>query len=73
MDSENTTGVIVDALTEAQLCDMLGVSKVTLWRWRKLGKGPSGYVLAGRQWRYDRTVVEAWIASGGFAKRGAKC
>lgn len=72
MDSEvtiGTTGVIVDTMSEAQLCEMLGVSKVTLWRWRKLDKGPRGYVLAGRRWSYVRADVEAWLSAGGFAKR----
>jgi excisionase family DNA binding protein len=66
------TAVTADTLTESDLSELLGVTRCTLWRWRRLGKGPSATMIGGRQWRYDRREVEAWVSSGGFANRNRR-
>ena len=48
-------------LTITDLSQMLGVPVDTLYGWRHRGLGPRGYRV-GRQVRYRRASVEAWLA-----------
>jgi excisionase family DNA binding protein len=47
-------------MTPRQVAEYLGVPLATVYRWRYLGEGPSGFRV-GRHVRYRRTDVEAWI------------
>jgi excisionase family DNA binding protein len=51
-------------LTERELADCLKVSLTTVRRLRRTGKGPP-VVWVGRQPRYRKQDVDAWIAAGG--------
>jgi predicted DNA-binding transcriptional regulator AlpA len=48
-------------MTEAQVAAMLNISPRTLQAWRLQGRGPE-YMKLGRAVRYDRRVVDAWMA-----------
>lgn len=52
------------------VCEWLGVTDVTLWRWRKAGIGFPEPVRLGntRTLFYDRDELIAWVASRGEAK-----
>jgi len=47
-------------LTEKQLAEMVGVSVVTVQRWRRAGIGPE-WCRAGKRYRYDYEEVEKWL------------
>jgi excisionase family DNA binding protein len=49
-----------ELLTDAQLCELLGISRTTVWRLRKNAGLPFGKV--GRSYRYRKADVLAWIA-----------
>lgn len=50
----------IDART---LCGLLGVSRTTLWRWRRERLGfPQPVRLGPNSVRYSMSVVESWIA-----------
>ena len=48
-------------LTHMEVCELLDVSRRTLFRWRQVGYlPPPGYV--GRRPVYRREVVDEWLA-----------
>jgi excisionase family DNA binding protein len=50
-------------LTREEVAELLGISVITLDRWRKQGKGPLHIRLdAARGVRYRRESLEAWLA-----------
>ncbi len=49
-------------LSTAQVAAELGLASSTLRHWRKIAFGPKA-VLCGRQFRYRRSDVDAWLAS----------
>lgn len=52
-------------LTPGELADELKVSRRTLDQWRWVGIGPAYVRLHGSgRIRYERDVVQAWIAAG---------
>lgn len=51
-------------LTERELADCLKVSLTTVRRLRRSSKGPP-VVWVGKQARYRKRDVDAWIAAGG--------
>lgn len=54
-----------ELLTDVQLRAMLGVSRTTLWRLRKHSQLPYGKV--GREYRYRKSEVLAWIKDNAHA------
>ena len=51
-------------LTINQICERIGVSKVTLWKWRRAGKFPPhthDLTGNGQDLRWSEDVVNAWI------------
>ena len=48
----------LDYLTTNEVCDRVGVSRQTLWRWRLENKVPSGRRLRGRQLLFGLQEVE---------------
>lgn len=40
----------------------LGIPRQTIYEWRRLGKGPTGYRI-GKYLRFHAADVEAWIES----------
>jgi predicted DNA-binding transcriptional regulator AlpA len=49
-------------MTEAQLCELLDLSKATVQTWRSLRRGPA-WIKVGRNIFYDRRKVDAWLDS----------
>jgi DNA-binding transcriptional MerR regulator len=47
-------------LTIHQLADELGVPLATVRHWRRVGKGPRGYVI-GRRLYFDADEVDRWL------------
>ena len=47
-------------LTPADLAELLGVPRQTIYQWRYEGTGPLG-IRVGRHIRYDLQVVRKWI------------
>jgi excisionase family DNA binding protein len=45
----------------ADLAEYLGVPVESIYRWRKHGKGPKGY-LVGRFIRFRKTEIDEWVA-----------
>jgi len=54
-------------MTLNEIADLLGIPVATLYRWRHRGEGPPGYRI-GRQVRFRRAAVEAWIESRADAR-----
>jgi predicted site-specific integrase-resolvase len=48
-------------LTSAEVAEAIGVSEVTLRRWRRMGLGPT-YARVGQRPRYPLESVEEWMA-----------
>ncbi|MDO6711171.1 helix-turn-helix domain-containing protein [Aliiglaciecola sp. 2_MG-2023] len=44
-----------------QLGEMLGVSKVTIWRWRKGSQLPLPFRFNGQSVRWRRSEIESWL------------
>lgn len=49
-------------LTVAQVAAELGVSVVTLWKWRKAGKMPKSIAFGPRCVRWPEREIRQWIA-----------
>ena len=45
------------------LAEELGVSKSTIWRWRRKGEMPSPLSLGPRVIAWERAVIEQWLES----------
>lgn len=52
---------MVEMMTEAEVAKHLRVSASTLRRWRRTNDGPT-WAWVGRQVRYQRLHVDAWVA-----------
>ncbi|WP_425492836.1 helix-turn-helix domain-containing protein [Luteibacter aegosomatissinici] len=48
-------------LTEAELADYLGVTKLTVYRWRKAGK--IGFYMVGKSPRFSESHIAEYLAS----------
>lgn len=48
-------------LTERDLVRLLGVTRVTLYHWRRRGKFPAPFILGDRMVRWDRETIRQWI------------
>jgi len=51
------------SMTTKQTAEYLGMSEVTLKRWRGIGEGPDYFKLGRRKIRYDQEVVDKWLTS----------
>jgi len=47
-------------LKTVDLCARYGVSRVTLWSWRRKGALPAPIRLPGGQLRWDSRAIEKW-------------
>lgn len=43
----------------SEVAESIGISRVTLWRWRQLNQVPQGHRLRGRQVIFTRAEVDA--------------
>lgn len=43
-----------------ELAELLGLNEMTLYNWRREGKGPP-YIRVGRRIRYKRADVDEWL------------
>ena len=50
-----------DVLKQSEVADLLGVSEVTLARYRMRGDGPTYVKVSNRCVRYLRSDIEAWL------------
>ena len=48
-------------LTTGQAAACLGISELTLAKWRRAGKGPYPTRLGHRTVRYDKAHLDAWL------------
>ena len=49
-------------LRTEEVCNRLGVSQTTFWRWRKTGFFPQARVIPGSSMRgWPESVIEHWI------------
>lgn len=46
-----------------ELAEELGVSKSTIWRWRRSGEMPAPMNLGPRFIAWERVVIEDWLKS----------
>lgn len=51
-----------NVLTIDELAEYLKISKSTLYKLAQEGKVPGQKV--GRHWRFHRTIIDQWLASG---------
>ena len=59
MDKPNETN---ETLTHDEVCELLGVSRTTLWTWRKERNFPTArWDMATKGLRFDRDAVDAWV------------
>lgn len=56
------------ALSAEQVAELLGVSRAHVWRMLKRGQLPTPARL-GRLSRWDRRIIETWLAAGAPAAR----
>lgn len=50
-----------DLITEAQLCDYLGVNRVTIWRYRKAETNPLKMIKIKGLVRYSMSDILKWL------------
>jgi predicted DNA-binding transcriptional regulator AlpA len=60
-DAARWGGCGADWLSMTAAAELIGVNRVTLWQWNKVGKGPAQVQVAGRNPVYYRPDVEAWL------------
>lgn len=53
-----------DMMNIHEVCELLRVSRTTLWRWRRDGVGPEPVQVGPRTLRYRRAEVEAYLREG---------
>lgn len=51
---------MIDFLDAKQVAALLGIHRVTLYRWRREHKGPPCYLIGGRH-RYLKPEIETWL------------
>ena len=49
-------------VSDRDICDQLGVSHATLWRWRKIGRFPKPLTLSPQMNRTPQSVVDRFVA-----------
>ena len=47
------------------MCELLGVSRTTLWQWARRGFMPSPLRLGPKLLRWEKQSIEDWLKSGG--------
>ena len=52
---------MAEFLTVDELCELLAVSRSTLYKWRARGLAPAALELPNGSLRFKRSVVDAWI------------
>lgn len=60
-----------DLLSPTELATLLGVTTVTLRRWRQAATGPPWSRIGPHLVRYERTAVQKWLATRESVKQGA--
>ena len=50
-------------LTQREVCELLGVSRISLWAWRRQGRFPQPVVLGARMVRWPEPVVAKFLDS----------
>ena len=59
---ETPKPIVLDIIEDTEVAELLGVSVLTLKRWRRIGKGPC-FVKIGRRAAYQISDIKDWIAS----------
>lgn len=59
-------------LSDAQMCELLGITLRTSGRWRAEGRGPRFIRIGGSRVRYRRADLDAWISERTFTHRTAE-
>ena len=49
-----------------EICEYLGVSRDTIFKWIELKKMPAHKM--GRQWKFKTDEVDEWVKAGGAAE-----
>lgn len=57
-------------LCDTQVAERLGISRVTVQKWRQRRIGPP-YIKLGKTVRYEAAQLEAWIKSNTIDESGA--
>ena len=62
--NEDKTGVstMAQIMTTKEIADYLRLHQITICKLSKEGKIPA--VRIGRVWRFDKEVIDAWLAGG---------
>lgn len=56
-------GALDGLIRQHELLGLLGMSRVTLWKWRKAGAFPQPVRLVGASVAWRRSDVRAWLES----------
>ena len=59
---ETPKSIVLDIIEDTEVAELLGVSVLTLKRWRRIGKGPS-FIKIGRRSAYQVEDIKDWIVS----------
>lgn len=60
---------VVPYMTTDEAVSYLKVSRTTLRRWASEGRIPAAKI--GKEWRFRRSDLDAWVAAGGTAAHSA--
>lgn len=60
MNAPTNDHALAEYPDEKRLCALLGISSVTVTKWRAKAKGPP-FIKVGRLVRYRRSDVDAWL------------
>jgi excisionase family DNA binding protein len=52
-------------LTQGEVCELTGVSRITLWQWRRAGRFPQPLVLGYRTLRWPEPAIAKWLEASG--------